>query len=65
MRGKKVSFIYRLALHYYTLQNECSFVSLRDIDRAVTVFIFFHKLLSDTLNMLIDEKVKNHEPIKV
>ena len=50
----------------FHLQDECSFVSLRDIDRTMIVFRFFLEKI-DIFGPLMDKKAKemNYTPIKV
>ena len=43
--------------HFALLQGECSYVSLRDIDRAMIVFKFFYAKLGGTFGRQINETV--------
>lgn len=46
MRERKVHFTYSIYMHCNNfLQDECSFVSLRDIERAMIVLEWFHSVL--------------------
>ncbi len=42
----------------YVSQNECSFVSLRDVERAMIVFEFFYEKMDSVFAPLIDKKAQ-------
>ena len=44
------------------MQNECSFVSLRDVERAMIVFQFFYEKM-DLFAPLINAKVEKEHQI--
>ena len=46
---------------FFLLQDECSFVSLRDVERAMILFKFFmskHKILKDKIEEKAGKKLK-------
>lgn len=47
--------IYDYLIYYYnnfaTVQDECSFVSLRDVERALVLFIYFLEVFTDVFNV--------------
>ena len=45
--------------HFTSLQGECSYVSLRDIDRAMIVFKFFYAKLGGTFGRQVNEVVSS------
>ena len=43
-----------MCIFFFFLQNECSFVSLRDVERAMIVFEYLHQMM-DVFGPLMDE----------
>ena len=48
----------------YDWQDECSFVSLRDVERAMLVFIYFIEKM-DLLRDAIDKKERNEQEVQI
>ena len=52
------SFSQAVSQCYFTLQTECSFVSLRDVERAMVVFEYFYEKMGTVFTQLINEGAK-------
>jgi hypothetical protein len=51
------SFSYLVCCFVFSLKNECSFVSLRDVERTMIVLEYMYNMMN-IFGPLMDEKVK-------
>ena len=64
MRDQKVITLFIVNIHviyihvYIPAQNECSFVSLRDVERAMIVFEYFYEKMDRVFAPLINKRAE-------